>query len=182
VPRLRRTAFAIGTAACMAAAFATAMTAPASAQTTASAAPAAVSAPATAAGAAAAVKLTTVAGAAAAVKLTAPASAADDCISMNGYNGAVGFWRCTGTTQDSPWVWTSCNEVNNNAKTYFNVYIFLNYCSTRVWLHQNKYPDDEIAGWAVCAGPSPYADSTGIVNSADVDPENIQVTSNKSDC
>ena len=171
VPRLRRNAFAIGTAACMAAAFAAAMTAPASAQTTASAAPAAVSAAPTAARAAAAVKA-----------IEAPDSEVD-CQAMNGYgNGNVGFWRCTGTSTASEWVWTSCAEVNNNAGSYYNVYVYLNYCSTRVWLHEYTYPDDVNNGWAVCAGPSPAADSTGVVNSADVHPENIQVTGNTSDC
>ena len=88
------------------------------------------------------------AGAAATVKLAEPASAGNDCYDANGYNGAVGFWRCTGTSVSSPMVWSTCNQGNYNAGTYYNVYWWLNQCNTRVWLHEYTYPYDVNNGWA----------------------------------
>jgi hypothetical protein len=184
VPGLRRTASAIGTAACMAAAFAAAMTAPASAQTTASAAPAAVSATATAASEAVAVKLTTAAGAAAAVKLTpAAAPSWNDCSDYDGYNAQDGFWRCTGTSPSSPWVWSSCTPGNYDAISSYNVYIFTNLCNTRVWMHQYTSKNDVNNGWAKCTGPYEFGnDNNGLSAANEVHPENIQVTTNTADC
>lgn len=167
--RLRRIAYPIGIVGCMVAAFA-GMIAPASAQTTASAAPAAVSAPAAAA------------DAAATFKLAEPASAGNDCYDANGYNGAVGFWRCTGTSVSSLMVWSTCNQGNYNAGSYYNVYWWLNQCNTRVWLHQYTYSYDVNHGWAVCATPSVNGGSSGVVPPADVHPENIQVTANTAAC
>jgi hypothetical protein len=168
VPRLRRTAFAIGTAASMAAAFAAAMTAPASAQTTTSAA---VLAPATAA------------GAATVVKLAAPDQGTYDCSDGDGFTGAPEFWRCTGTNPTSPWVGSSCTPNEYNAGSSYNVYAVDNYCSTRVWLHQYTYPTDENSnGWAFCVPPYGFPDAQETISSPDQNPKNIMVSNNVSDC
>ena len=156
VPRLRRNAFAIGTAACMAAGFATAMTTPASAQTTASAAPSAIAAPADLSG--------------------------RYCGDGKGLGSTTEFYRCTGDLETSVWVGSSCAQNEYNAGSYYNVYAVMNYCSTRVWLHAETYPDDESGGWTYCVPPYGFPDANEDIPSADVHPANIQVTANKNNC
>jgi hypothetical protein len=156
VSRLRRTAFAIGTAACMAAAFATAMTTPASAHTTASAAPSAIAAPAELSG--------------------------RNCGDGDGFTGAPEFWRCTGNSATSLWVGSSCKQNEYNAGSKYNVYAVWNYCSTRVWLHADKYPADETGGWTFCVPPFGFPDASEDIPSTDVHPANIEVTANVNNC
>jgi hypothetical protein len=167
VPRLRRTAFAIGTAACMAAAFAAAMTAPASARTTASA-PAAVSAPATAA------------DAAAAIKPYAAVAGNQACSDDNGDTGAPAFWRCTGPNATSAYAGSGCGLATYelNATGHWNVYGYINGCEGRVWLHQYTYPTDEKSGWSVCLNGY----SSGFEYSPYNAPENIEITTNDTNC
>lgn len=169
MPRLPRTILAIGAAACMAAAFAAAMTAPASAQTTTSA-PVTITAP--------------FAGAAltSAVTLHTAAASSQDCANGVGYTGLEGFWRCTGTSATSPWVGSSCAPGEYNAGSYYNVYLAVNFCAYRVWLHEYKYPADVNNGWAVCV--SPYLDSGYelSLNAGYQHPENIMVSNNTAAC
>jgi hypothetical protein len=114
--------------------------------------------------------------------LAKPAGVGSDCYDANGYNGAVGFWRCTGTSPSSPLVWSTCNQGEYNAGSSYNVYWWLSQCNTRVWLHEYKYPTDVTSGWAVCATPGGSAGSSGVMPSGDEHPQNIQVTANTSAC
>src|ERR1700753_201441 len=97
---LRRTAIAIAAAVCMAAVPLLTTTMPASAHTGT---------------AATAAKLATAAKPATAAKRDQP------CANGVGYSGGHSFWRCTGTSNNSRWVGSSCNPGQYNAGTEYNV-------------------------------------------------------------
>jgi hypothetical protein len=173
VPRLRRTIFAIGAAAGLVA-FAAAMTAPASAQTLASA-------PAAAYASTGQARLPAP-GTTTFARPAATAASVIPCDDGVDYSPTQNFWRCTGTSVTSRWVASSCAEGEYNAATEYNVYGIINNCPSRVWIHEYMYPKDTTSGWAECVGPIGYADSSGVVNSEYVHPENIMVSANTADC
>jgi hypothetical protein len=150
----RRTALAIAAAACTAAAFTAAMTTPASAQS------------------------------AAATSADKPAAAAGEyCLDGSGYSLNDEFYRCTGTSQTSAWVGSSCATGNHNAASSYNIYDARNECVgsegyVRVWLHQyTDYANGN--GWAICVNPDAYGQE---IDPDYQHPENIQVTTNTEAC
>ncbi len=173
--RLRRTAVAIASAACMAATVTCAMTAPAlaqSAHTTPSAQISKISAltrsPQTPTFKQAYKTLEQEAAA------TATIPCGDDAV-PTGYE----FWRCTGSSETAKFVGSSCTEGEYNAGSYFNVWAWVNNCYTRVWLHEYKYPKDVTSGWAICI-PGGYLGYWS--PSANPEPENIMVSANAAYC
>jgi hypothetical protein len=90
----------------------------------------------------------------------------------------ISFWRCTGATEGSPWVGSSCNVNNYNAGTSYNVYAWDNACGDRVWLHQYTYPKDVDKGWSYCISPG----SIGVTPTQYRNPQNIEVVSNTAKC
>jgi hypothetical protein len=156
-----KTAVAIASAACMAAAFTMAVTAPALAQSARTTPSVQTSA-----------KLAPTATAA----QTTPVPCADE----DGLSNNIEFWRCTGTSATSKWVGSTCDVGEYNAATTYNVYLAINDCSTRVWLHGLDYPLFETAGgFAYCISPhSTWVPAAGDSNF----PENIQVSENTSSC
>lgn len=162
--RARQILFAVGIAVCLAAAFAVAGVAQASAQPKAPS-PAVVSAPITTA------------------MLTKAAAASSDCADGIGLSSATReFWRCTGTSATSTYVGSSCTPNEYNAKTEYNMYAAINDCLTRVWVHQYMYPKDTTAGWTICFGPPGNASSIQTLKTADVHPQNIMVSNNPLSC
>jgi serine/threonine protein kinase, bacterial len=88
----------------------------------------------------------------------------------------ISFWRCNGTA----WVPTSCAVGEYNAAAGpFNVLEASNKCTDRVWLHQDKYPQDAKSGWAYCISPGAPVEKLPALYSH---PLNIQVSSNPSKC
>ena len=163
-----KAAAAIASAACMAAAFTVAMTTPAlaqSAHTTASVQTLAKSAHIAMAPQG---------------RIATPVPCADN----DGLTGSADFWRCTGSGATSRWVGSSCNvnEYNAGDNGTYNVFLAINDCSTRVWLHALDFPEfTSDGGFAICINPH----SSFVPNGGDgvpVFPKNIQVTSNGSDC
>lgn len=157
--RSQQTVIAIAAAGCMAAAFTTTMTSPASAQSMAPA------------------------KAAAATSAETPAVVGEFCLDNNGWSNNDEFYRCTGTAQTSSWVGSSCAPGNSDAKSSFNVYDARNECvgalgHVRVWLHEyTDYTNGH--GWAVCINPGVTGQE---IDPADQHPENIQVTTNTETC
>jgi hypothetical protein len=160
-----KTAGAIASGTCMAAAFTVAMTAPAlaqSAHTTPS------------------VQTLTQMATAPQAQTATPVPCAD----QDGLSGSAEFWRCTGSSATSKWVGSSCNvnEYNAGDNGTYNVYLAINDCGTRVWLHGLDYPEfTKDGGFADCINPhSSFAPNGG--DGVPEFPKNIQVTSNTSDC
>ena len=148
--RLRRIVVAIVIAASVALALTGVTTAPASAQTTTA-------------------------------KLPAAVAASGPCGDGNGYNGANRFWRCTGSSVTSDWVAsTSCNQGEYNATSYYNAYGAINNCSTRVWFHQDYYPEDQTSGWAICIPPASAV--SWIFGGVNEEPRNFMISANSAFC
>jgi hypothetical protein len=176
VPRLRRTAVAIASAACMAAAITGAMTAPALAQP-------AHTTPAAQISLRTLVKSGQIAIVEQGHKLnaTAAATATIPCYDST-FSGAAEFWRCTGDSETSTMVGSSCSVSEQNAATYYNVYAALNLCTGRVWLHQNKYTSGTPAGWAVCIAYYGLPEGAYQYWGYNLEPKNIQVSANTAYC
>jgi serine/threonine-protein kinase len=91
----------------------------------------------------------------------------------------ISFWRCNGTA----WVPTSCAVGEYNAAAGpFNVLEASNKCGDRVWLHQDKYPQDTKSGWAYCISPDPAGAAVQKLPALYSHPLNIQVSSNPNKC
>jgi hypothetical protein len=174
VLRLRRTAVAIASAACMAAAFTAAMTNSALAQpahTTPTAQILKISAlPKSAQPSTFKQALTLEQAQRTAAAATIPCG--DDAL-PTGFE----FWRCTGSSATATFVGSSCNLGEYNAGSHYNVWAFVNNCNGRVWLHQYTYPTDTTSGWSICTGPAHAGFFPG-----NPEPENIMVSANTASC
>lgn len=163
--RLGRTAVVIASAACLAAGFTAAVAAPALAQPAHTPThPAKISAK---------VQWTYEKAAHQHPRATGP------CSDSNGFTASTSFWRCTGPNPSSRWVASSCAQGQYNAGTSYNVYGAVNFCGTRVWLHEFTYPQDVNNGWSICFAPNSNAEA---VLSIPVFPENIMVSNNPTSC
>jgi hypothetical protein len=175
VLRLRRTAVAIASAACMAAAVTGVMAAPAlaqSAHTTPSAQMSKISALTRSAQTPAFKQAYKTLKQEQKPATTIPCG--DDAVPTG-----EDFWRCTGSSETAEFVGSSCAEGEYNAGSYYNVWAWVNNCPARVWLHQYTYPKDGTSGWSVCIAP----DSLGYWSPpANPEPENIMVSANTASC
>src|SRR6202042_3453899 len=62
----------------------------------------------------------------------------------------TGFQRCTSNSPNGTWAGAACSiGANYNATNGpFNVYVALNNCQYRVWLHQDLWPEWQTSGGA----------------------------------
>jgi hypothetical protein len=167
VPRLRRTAVIIASAACMAAALTAAMTAPALAQPAHTLTQSA--------------QTFTISLSTSALKPAYMHQAQYNdyaCTDGDGLTDSPLFYRCTGGAISSKWVGSSCSPGQYDAETNYTVWATINQCHTRVWLHQYTYPEYTLpAGWAMCIPPNSFYE-LGLA----VSPENIMVSDNTASC
>jgi len=118
-----------------------------------------------------------------------PSSLARQQVSYRGISDSVSVYRpgSAYVARRSPFFYTTSylgSDINYNCsygKTYKNplsetegIYIWLNDCVTRVWLHENA----DGSGWGYCISPR----STGTVPDEFAFPGNIQITWNRNDC
>jgi hypothetical protein len=174
VPRLRRTILAIGTAAGMVA-FAAAMTAPALAQTAQTKPSAQIS---KVSGSTKSPQTPTFKQAYKTFEQAQPATTVIPC-GDDAVPTGNDFYRCTGSSETAAFVGSSCAEGEYNAGSYYNVWAWVNNCSTRVWLHEYTYPTDTTSGWAICI-PGGYLGYWS--PPANPEPENIMVSANTAYC
>jgi hypothetical protein len=113
---------------------------------------------------------------------TTSATAADPPCSHSTPADTSEFFRCTTTSQSGPLVAGLCtigqNYNVNNAP--FNVYASWNYCSARVWLHQQTNWSQ--GGWSYCIDPVDLMGPYSQIPPQFQHPDNIYISSNDNIC